>query len=215
MSGMKCERCHEREATVLIRALVNGRETEQRLCAECAAARQQDNYNSLNSFFGGGIFGNLFGQTGGLPSFSRQEAGLSAGPTCSKCGMTYDQFRKNGLLGCAHCYEEFRVYLENLFTRIQRGPCYVGRNPSGAQYPPAVSSNDQPSAERRVDAAPSVITEEAPAKSEIKWAELSVDSKLEELRKQQEAAVAKEDYEEAARLRDAIHEIKQEKGDVQ
>ncbi len=215
MSGMKCERCHERDATVLIRAQVNGHEVEQRLCAECAAARQQGNYNSLNSFFGGSIFGNLFGQTGGLPSFSRQEAGLSAGPTCSECGMTYDQFRKNGLLGCAHCYEEFRVYLENLFTRIQRGPCYVGRNPIGAQYLPAASSDDQLGEGDGVGAAQAVITEETPVKSEMKAANLSIDSRLEKLKKEQEAAVAKEDYEEAARLRDAILEIKQEKGDVQ
>lgn len=195
---MKCDQCQVNDANVLIRRTVNGEVREQHLCSSCAAALQQ----TKNDWFG---FGNLFGQTGGLPIFSRTGSGEQEVLKCSRCGLTYPELRRTGLLGCPHCYDTFSDYLETLFHRIQRGTRYQGRNPAG-DYPAAFNTVTK---DLTVERAANENTHDTAVTQK------SVDkpkTKIEELKARQAEAVAREDYEEAARLRDAIHALEDEEG---
>lgn len=51
------------------------------------------------------------------------------GKRCS-CGMTLEEFRKTGLLGCADCYVTFRAELLRVIERTQHGTVHTGRTPS-------------------------------------------------------------------------------------
>ena len=90
---------------------------------------------------------------------------------CPKCGETYAQFQKSGMLGCAQCYQAFRKELMPLISRVQGRAQHAGRRPA--------------------------VNEEAQA----------LQSRREELRIRMEAAVAEENFEEAAVLRDQLRAL--------
>ena len=46
---------------------------------------------------------------------------------CSTCEMSYEEFRKIGRLGCAHCYAVFAPQLERLLKRIHGDDRHRGK----------------------------------------------------------------------------------------
>ena len=48
---------------------------------------------------------------------------------CSTCEMSYEEFRKIGRLGCAHCYAVFAPQLERLLKRIHGDDRHRGKGP--------------------------------------------------------------------------------------
>lgn len=103
---------------------------------------------------------------------------------CGKCGTTLTQFKKTGMLGCARCYEDLRAGIEPLMRQVQKGLEHVGRTPMGFE------AAKLPSPGQTTPAAPIV-------------------SKRDELNNQMRLAIAREDFEEAARLRDALKALRQ------
>lgn len=237
---MKCEHCNERDATIHFHQNINGKVTEHHLCSECAIAAKADQENSGDadwmSAFGQGFghsfdpvpFGGLFGkdllshffqQTG--PTMAPGAAGITGGQACPGCGSTAETFRRTGTLGCAQCYDFFRDDLVDLFRRLQRGPQHIGRKP-GAKALEAGASTTTHSGSgividtAKVDAAQAGTAKaggaEAGAGAAVSTSPATPEAKqIAELKQQQAAAVAREDYMEAARLRDEIRAI-QEKG---
>lgn len=51
---------------------------------------------------------------------------------CPACGMSFDDFRQSGRLGCHHDYETFNVGLVRLLNKIHGATQHVGRVPSRA-----------------------------------------------------------------------------------
>lgn len=49
---------------------------------------------------------------------------------CSFCGLTGTQFRENGRLGCAQCYEVFEEILKPIIKRTQSGMDHRGLVPA-------------------------------------------------------------------------------------
>ena len=48
---------------------------------------------------------------------------------CKTCGMSVDEFRSKGRLGCAECYEVFRGPIAELLERVHGALEHVGRVP--------------------------------------------------------------------------------------
>lgn len=144
-----CDRCGKREATCLFRQIVNGKETKQSLCADCAATVGMPD-----------LFGNFFGM-----AEPRQTQ-----PTkrCDLCGSSFSEIAESGKVGCPRCYETFREELEATIRRIHGDAAYKGEA-------------------------------EAPQKKE--------ESPLESARRRLKEAVEREDYEQAALLRDEIRSL--------
>lgn len=113
---------------------------------------------------------------------------------CKTCGTTYGQFRHSGLLGCPDCYTAFEVQLGPLLQRAHEGGTHhVGKSPqrvSGAR-----SGGSAPRAAARATASVKAAgaTDRRP--------------KVEALQKQLSAAVAAEQYEAAAKLRDELRRL--------
>lgn len=126
---MVCEDCHEREATVHITHIVNGEKSEAHLCDLCAQKRSQSQGPSplgLQSFLKG-LFDpeTLFG-AGAAPG-----TGVVPRPArCERCGLSLDDFRRLGQLGCAHCYEQFENQLQPVLRRIHGATSHRGKVPS-------------------------------------------------------------------------------------
>lgn len=48
---------------------------------------------------------------------------------CKGCGMSVDEFRSKGRLGCAECYEVFRGPIAELLERVHGAMQHIGRVP--------------------------------------------------------------------------------------
>jgi len=104
---MLCQRCHKNEATIHITEVGNGEHQENHLCEQCAEADGSvvKNPATINQL---------------LSSLIMAHTGASelAGLTCPECGISFLEFRQQGLLGCPNDYEVFSQALGDLLVRV-------------------------------------------------------------------------------------------------
>lgn len=114
--------------------------------------------------------------------------------TCQACGQTFTNFRSTGVLGCPQCYAAFESQLSPLLGRAHEGGTHhVGKCPVGQTIlgkPPAPP-----------------IPPPAPPRTTPPPAGPAVHQRIAALRKSLEQAIAGEQYERAAQLRDELHRI--------
>ena len=126
---MVCDACKQQQATVHLTEIVNGQMTELHLCEACANQKGAQ----VESHFG------LSDLLAGLADFGKvQEPGETevATKACPTCGMTYDDFRKVGRLGCGECYATFKRSLGSLLKRIHGSTHHLGKSPARLVKPP-------------------------------------------------------------------------------
>ena len=79
---MKCERCHEQEASVFLEQTINGESKSMHLCEDCATVVKKEGLFEHTPFpFGTDIFNDLFG-------FSAPVRIGSSAKTCPDCGAS-------------------------------------------------------------------------------------------------------------------------------
>ena len=118
---MLCELCKQSQATVHLTEIVNEQMSELHLCEACANQKGAQ----VESHFG------LADLLSGLSDFGKtQEPEEVSTKSCANCGMTYDDFRKAGRLGCAECYTTFKRSLGSLLKRIHGSPIHLGKSPT-------------------------------------------------------------------------------------
>ena len=66
-----------------------------------------------------------------LQMAAQQTRNKKSGPSCPDCGMTLDEFRKKGRLGCARDYEVFKAHIVDILERVHGARRHVGRIPGG------------------------------------------------------------------------------------
>lgn len=71
------------------------------------------------------VMGNAFQTTFGIGTDDLARRRLYR---CDQCGLTFDEFRKTGFLGCPNCYEVFGSQLDPVFCRTQMGKKHLGRS---------------------------------------------------------------------------------------
>ncbi len=166
---MLCNICNKNQATVHLTEIVDNQMTELHLCDDCAKKKSIQ----MEQQFG------LSDLLAGLVDYSKQLAGsekIAPGTQCPFCGLTYEDFRKIGRLGCSECYTAFGRYLGPLLKRIHGASQHVGKAPlSVLQEGPKLFSGPR-------------------------------GASVAELKAKLQEAVEREEFEEAARLRDAIKE---------
>ena len=162
---MLCEVCKQTQATVHLTEIVNDQMAELHLCESCANQKGAQ----VESNFG------LADLLSGLAEFGKtQEPEEPASKACSTCGMTYDDFRKVGRLGCSGCYVTFKRSLGVLLKRIHGSHMHLGKSPARSVKP-------------------------TKAKNE-----------LADLKRKLELAIVREEFEEAAKLRDQMRRMEQD-----
>lgn len=100
------------------------------------------------------------------------------GPACTQCGMTEQEFQRSGRLGCGACYAVFSERVTGLLRRIHGSTAHKGKQPAACALPAG-------------DHAPAASGHE----------------QLAALQRDLDRAVASEDYENAARLRDRLRSL--------
>ena len=141
---MLCELCKESQATVHLTEIVNEQMTELHLCEACANQKGAQ----VESHFG------LADLLSGLSDYGKtQEPEEVSTKACPACGMTYDDFRKVGRLGCAECYPTFKRSLGSLLKRIHGSPIHLGKSPMRLIKPAKVAKTELLDLKRRLERA--------------------------------------------------------------
>jgi protein arginine kinase activator len=113
---MTCEICCINEAVFHIKQIVGKEEIELHLCQSCAAVRGINTSNENADFSISHLLTNLMD----IRSNLKKSQGRAV---CSKCGYTFDKFKKTGYFGCSECFSVFskqiRVLMHKMFGSIQ------------------------------------------------------------------------------------------------
>ncbi|MGB9809926.1 MAG: UvrB/UvrC motif-containing protein, partial [Caldanaerobacter sp.] len=109
--------------------IVNGVKTEMHLCEQCAAEEGILNTEVFASFTPFSVQNLLSGLMDFLPGMEEFE---KKPLRCDRCGMTYEDFKKIGRLGCSHCYTAFAEELNPLMRRIHGSTEHRGKIPKKA-----------------------------------------------------------------------------------
>ncbi|KSV60033.1 UvrB/UvrC motif-containing protein [Acetivibrio ethanolgignens] len=186
---MLCDKCHKREAKVYYTEIINGEKKEQYLCEECAAKYTSFQIEKASSDSGlGGLLSSILSNYYGEKS--KAPASKEATMVCKSCGITYQEVLEAGKLGCADCYKSFGEMIERTLRQIQGADTHIGKSPT--------AFCGEVKKEKR-------IKKEPPKKEP---------DMLEKLSFQLQQAIEREEFEEAARLRDEIRALKKEVRDA-
>ncbi|NLN17204.1 MAG: hypothetical protein GX182_07815 [Firmicutes bacterium] len=116
---MLCDECRQRPAVVHITKIVNNVRSEVHLCEKCAQGREEF---AEASFGFPKLIASLFDWGPAVPGVRRDVQ-------CESCGLTQQDFRRLGQLGCPACYEGFAPQLEPLLRRLHGGARHRGKVP--------------------------------------------------------------------------------------
>jgi protein arginine kinase activator len=126
---MQCEICQEGPASVYVTDLVYtpevpagelGKLHTRSICSNCAAELGLPHAQSPSQ--NKAVLFKLLQKTA-------RRSKKAAGPACASCGMSLQEFRAQGRLGCAACYKVFRAHLEPLLLRMHQANKHTGRGP--------------------------------------------------------------------------------------
>ncbi|OHE79805.1 MAG: excinuclease ABC subunit B [Verrucomicrobia bacterium RIFCSPLOWO2_12_FULL_64_8] len=160
---LKCDLCGK-PATVHLTQIVNNKIHKVDLCEECAQAKGVTDPSG-------------FSLADLLLKASLNPEQQTEAIRCEQCGFTQADFKKQGRLGCPHCYEAFKSILEPMLANMHKGATHVGKVPQRAL-------------QRK-----------------------SLYDRLTHLQTELDQAIKSEHYEDAARYRDEIHNVKQAFGE--
>ena len=151
--------------------IVNDQITKLNLCEICAKQKGAD----AEQHFG------IADLLAALSDVEAQTPASAVGSTaviapkakCQNCGLTYEDFKKVGRLGCSQCYTAFKASLTPLLKRIHGSNQHLGKTP-----------NPEFTKEMKVS--------------------YKLHDELVAVRAELQKAVKREEFEEAASLRDKI-----------
>lgn len=124
---MICSECGRHEAAVAYTEFSGGKAATWNLCEECAARR---GVSASLSSLSGPLVNILMGL---LEEVGRDGGDAATGPVCGVCGLSLEEFRRVGRLGCSACYGAFREELAPLVRRIHGGVEHAGRAPGSLE----------------------------------------------------------------------------------
>lgn len=157
---MFCDVCGDKEASVFLTQIVEGKMQKVNLCEACSKEK------GVNDPTGFALADLLLG-LGAAQDIQRGPSSIS----CPVCGFTQADFKKTGRLGCSACYDTFAEGLQGMLSNMHKGIQHTGKVPAGFALRRATTKQ------------------------------------LEKLQESLDRAVAGEQYEEAATLRDQIRQL--------
>jgi protein arginine kinase activator len=112
---MLCQACESKPATIHLTEIDADRKNELHLCEECAHEKGLTHGGPIPS---------------GLALFAAEKTRASD-LRCPECGISFEEFRVKGRLGCPRDYEVFARELAPLLEKIHGAQRHVGRLPRG------------------------------------------------------------------------------------
>ena len=154
---MQCDICGKKKATVHLTEIVDEQMTEMHLCEECAREKSVQ----MEQQFG------LADLLAGLADFGKStKEEIKESVKCANCGMSYDEFRKFGRLGCSQCYESFKMHLGTLLKKVHGSNHHLGKTPT--KIPPSEKKMIENLQELKIELAQAIQMEDFEKAAEIR-----------------------------------------------
>ncbi|MCI0530524.1 MAG: UvrB/UvrC motif-containing protein [candidate division Zixibacteria bacterium] len=132
-----------------------------------------------NPFWGGNLpLGDMLSNLSGSKGTGKDGTSKDGSATCPGCGMVFSDFAKLRRFGCGQCYSAFRPQLTKMLASIH------GTTEHKGQLPQAATTS---------------LLKGLPEVKQVK--------KEEQLQKELKKAIAREDFEKAAEIRDKLKTI--------
>ena len=194
---MLCEKCRTREANIRYTEVINGIKTEHNLCSQCAREMDFGHYSAMfdTDYPIGKLLSDLFGLTG--EETEQEDAGLDQ-VVCPTCHTAYSDFVKNSRFGCPDCYGVFDLLMSENIKRIQGSVNHKGKHPR-------FHCENEFGTERKASGAENNAVEKTGWNPE----DAEREEKLAVLKSKLQEAILEEEYEQAAKYRDEIRELKE------
>ncbi len=181
---MLCERCKKREASVIVRELVDGVQKQHSYCLNCATELNLGSFSEMEIPFAK-LLSSLLGMVSSEEENSAtEEVGTL---TCPSCQMTYNEFLKKSHFGCADCYVTFGPLIEKNIKKLQAHDTHIGKRPLDKR-----NQNKQEKIEE--------------VENEIQ--EVTIEEEIVLLQSRLKEALEEENYEAAATYRDKIRALR-------
>jgi protein arginine kinase activator len=116
---MLCDNCRESDAIIHLTKIKNNEMTTYHLCESCAAAEGLETGASQTA----APLTDFLAQMG--KSLSTENVATPG--ECSSCGLSLQDFKRTGRLGCSVCYVHFDQHLRSLLRRLHGGTQHVGK----------------------------------------------------------------------------------------
>jgi protein arginine kinase activator len=120
---MVCQNCGSTEQAVQITRVEDGEKVTASLCASCAVQLGFHSPFDNQPMPLDKLINALFE----APELPMPES--EPGPVCPNCYTSYDEFAREGRLGCGACYSAFRDKLVPLMERLHGKSDHLGRTP--------------------------------------------------------------------------------------
>lgn len=182
---MKCVNCGRNDANIKYTRIINGKKTEMILCEECAKAEGIDDLDFNMPIDFSNFISDFFEDDFMLPSFQ-----LMKEQNCSKCGLTFESFVKSGKLGCSECYNVFSNKIDSVLKNLHGTSTHKGRAPKilNEKNKENFIGNNENTKKQKI--------------------ENETENKINNLNIKLQEAIKEERYEEAAKIRDEIKQLK-------
>lgn len=190
---MLCDGCHENEAVICYTEIINGVKKELHLCEACAAKETGIDHTFV-SLTDTSFLANLLASVLGRHQNAADDENLKkTNIICPSCHMTYNEFLKYGTFGCPECYKTFNFLLDGYLKKIQGNCEHTGKEPvfgGETVHIPSIMPETGEDSGGKQEETIAFTVDEGSTEAELKAA--------------LKRAVAREEYEEAARIRDII-----------
>jgi protein arginine kinase activator len=124
---MKSDVCGKNDATIHVTEIINGEVKELHICDDCAKSKgmikNNKNFGLADFLAGLTDFGITPKDTQELEDFDLR---------CPKCGLSFEDFKRVGRLGCGECYDAFKDGLAPLLRKIHGSSRHAGNIPKEA-----------------------------------------------------------------------------------
>ncbi|MGN0298215.1 MAG: UvrB/UvrC motif-containing protein [Lachnospiraceae bacterium] len=193
---MLCEQCKQREATIVLTEVVNGKRTEHNLCRFCASRLERAQFLDTDFPFMK-ILSDILGLQTDAENLHFEQLEQLA---CPVCGTTYGDFVKNSSFGCGDCYDTFGLLIENNIRKMQGSNVHVGKHPKFH-----VKSSEQNGLKNQDS-----VTQTSLATGDVasrNTAKPSLEEQIKLLKARLKEALDEEEYENAAKYRDEIKQL--------
>ena len=121
---MKCQICKNNEANIIFTQIINDEKIVLHICSECAKEKgisvefEKPSKPKVNSLIGGFTGEFLEKNEKSVPDL-----------TCNNCGLTFAEFKAEGLFGCEKCHIAFGEHISKLLKQIHGTDVYEGKFP--------------------------------------------------------------------------------------
>ncbi len=115
---MLCDICHKNPATIHLTEIIDEKIIEMHICQNCANEKKDiaEQHFDLSDF------------AGAFAEKSKRDQ-----VKCKNCGLSYQEFKKGGKLGCRDCCLVFKLVLLPFLKKIHGAVKHCGKFPKSAK----------------------------------------------------------------------------------